>query len=94
MVAQWHSSVKEKNADLILMVTHGRTGISRLIMDSVAEGVMKNSAVPVMCVNANQESPDVSARYPNRFLDLVICLYSETPTARCRNIEYLHQCHP
>ncbi len=44
--------VKDQNADLIVMGTHGRTGISRLIMGSVAESVLKSSQVPVVCVKS------------------------------------------
>jgi len=49
-VAQIESMAKEIHADLIVMGTHGRTGMSHLIMGSVAESVIRNSEVPVMCV--------------------------------------------
>ena len=38
------------NADLIVTGTHGRSGISHLIMGSVAESILKNADVPVMIV--------------------------------------------
>jgi nucleotide-binding universal stress UspA family protein len=38
----------ELNADLIVMGTHGRTGLSRLVMGSVAEGVMRGAHCPVL----------------------------------------------
>lgn len=34
--------------DLIAMTTHGRTGLRRLAMGSVAEGVIRHSRVPVL----------------------------------------------
>ena len=37
--------------DLIVIGSHGRTGISRAIMGSVAEGVLRHSTVPVMVVH-------------------------------------------
>ncbi len=37
-------------ADLIIMGTHGRKGIDRLLFGSVAEKVVKTSPVPVMTV--------------------------------------------
>ena len=37
-------------ADLIAMTTHGREGISRLIVGSVAESVLHKSKVPVLMV--------------------------------------------
>jgi nucleotide-binding universal stress UspA family protein len=37
--------------DLIIMGTHGRKGLERIIFGSVAERVVKNSQVPVLTVN-------------------------------------------
>ena len=37
-------------ADLIVMGTHGRTGLMHLIMGSVAEGVLRNSPIPILLV--------------------------------------------
>ena len=37
-------------ADLIIMGTHGRKGIDRILFGSVAEKVVKSSVVPVMTV--------------------------------------------
>ena len=36
-----------KGRDLIVMATHGRTGLSRLLLGSVAERVVRGSEVPV-----------------------------------------------
>ncbi|MBB5396284.1 universal stress protein [Mucilaginibacter sp. AK015] len=44
------SCSKEFNADLIVIGTHNRTGIDRLLMGSVAESVVRNSHVPVLVV--------------------------------------------
>ncbi|QDU93577.1 universal stress protein [Lignipirellula cremea] len=38
----------EEGVDLIVMGTHGRTGLSRLLMGSVAEEVIRHSKVPVL----------------------------------------------
>ena len=38
------------NADLIVMGTHGRTGFNRWMLGSVAERVLRESAVPVLTV--------------------------------------------
>ena len=37
-------------ADLIVIGTHGRTGLSRLLLGSVAEGVARGALVPVLLV--------------------------------------------
>jgi nucleotide-binding universal stress UspA family protein len=39
-------------ADLIVMGTHGRGGLSRLLMGSTAEGVMRKAPCPVLTVKA------------------------------------------
>jgi nucleotide-binding universal stress UspA family protein len=41
---------EEVGADLIVMGTHGRTGIGRLLMGSVAGEVVRNSRCPVITV--------------------------------------------
>jgi nucleotide-binding universal stress UspA family protein len=47
-------------ADLIIMGSHGRTGISRLIMGSVAEEVFRSSGVPVLLVKEQAAEKIVS----------------------------------
>jgi nucleotide-binding universal stress UspA family protein len=41
---------KSKDADLLVMGTHGRTGISHMLMGSVAEKVVRKSPCPVLTV--------------------------------------------
>jgi len=43
---------QEANADLIVMGTHGRTGLRRLLMGSVAEQVVRRASCPVLTVKA------------------------------------------
>ena len=45
-------TAKNCGVDIIVMGTHGRTGLSHLIMGSVAESVIKNSEIPVLCVKS------------------------------------------
>ncbi len=40
----------EFGADLIILGTHGRTGVKRLLLGSVAEKVLRESPVPVLTV--------------------------------------------
>jgi nucleotide-binding universal stress UspA family protein len=42
----------EINADLIVMGTHGRTGLSRLLMGSVAEQVVRKAPCAVLTVKS------------------------------------------
>lgn len=39
-------------ADLIVIGTHGRSGLSRLLLGSVAEGVVREASVPVLLIRA------------------------------------------
>ncbi len=43
---------KEWEADLIILGTHGRTGLSHLLMGSVAEKVIRHSSKPVLIIPA------------------------------------------
>jgi nucleotide-binding universal stress UspA family protein len=47
----------EEHFDLIVMGTHGRKGIERLVMGSVAEGVVRQARCPVLTVRARDEAP-------------------------------------
>ena len=42
------------NIDLIVMGTHGRTGVSHLVYGSVCEKVLRNATCPVMAVKSEQ----------------------------------------
>ncbi len=43
--------------DLIAMATHGRTGLSRLVMGSVTESVLRESKVPLVVVRSGHAAP-------------------------------------
>jgi len=43
-------TAKRARADLIMMSTHGRAGLSRLIYGSVAEAVLRAAVAPVMLI--------------------------------------------
>jgi universal stress protein A len=49
---------KDVGADLIFIGTHGKTGIQRLVMGSVAEAVVRQAECPVMVVRT-KTYPDV-----------------------------------
>jgi nucleotide-binding universal stress UspA family protein len=46
----------EQNADLIVMGTHGRRGLPRAILGSVAERVIRTSTVPVLTVHGPRDA--------------------------------------
>jgi nucleotide-binding universal stress UspA family protein len=43
-------AVAELDVDAVVMATHGRKGVSRLLLGSVAEKVVRESAVPVLTI--------------------------------------------
>jgi nucleotide-binding universal stress UspA family protein len=55
------SAAKRLKADLIVMATHGRTGVSRLVIGSVTERVVRTATCPVLTLHAN---PRRTARRP------------------------------
>lgn len=44
------STVDDEAVDLVAMATHGRTGLSRIVLGSVAEQVLRRVSVPVLLV--------------------------------------------
>jgi K+-sensing histidine kinase KdpD len=56
---------REINADLIVLGTHGRKGISRLFVGSVAEQVVRKAECPVLTVRGDwTRSADCSEKDP------------------------------
>jgi nucleotide-binding universal stress UspA family protein len=49
-VAQILKLAEQEKIDLIVMGSHGRTGFTRLLMGSVAEGVVRSAPCPVLVV--------------------------------------------
>jgi nucleotide-binding universal stress UspA family protein len=47
----------EVGCDLIVMGTHGRTGLGRLLMGNTAESVLPEANCPVMIVKASKQAP-------------------------------------
>lgn len=46
--------IDSSDADLLIMGTHGRKGIDRILFGSVAEKVVKSSRVPVMTIRPDE----------------------------------------
>jgi nucleotide-binding universal stress UspA family protein len=47
-------AVADRAADLVVMATHGRTGISRAVVGSVAGAVLRNAPAPVVLVGPRE----------------------------------------
>ena len=50
------AQAREVNADIVVLGTHGRTGVSRLVTGSTAESVLRRAEVPVLLVRANAKA--------------------------------------
>ena len=58
------ATAADKGCDLIVMASHGRGGLSRWFLGSVAEDVVRRSIVPVMLVRAQKASePELAETY-------------------------------
>jgi nucleotide-binding universal stress UspA family protein len=55
------SVAKDLPCDLIVMGTHGRTGLGRLLLGSVAEQVLRAAPCPVVTVRASPTAPGDAA---------------------------------
>ena len=60
------SYAESNEMDIILMATHGRSGIRRWALGSVAEKVLSASKVPVLLVRAGVPDDIVYDKWPNR----------------------------
>jgi nucleotide-binding universal stress UspA family protein len=55
---------QESQCDLIVMGSHGRTGLNRLLMGSVAEQVARKAPCPVLSVKTPQRPTPSPAKQP------------------------------
>ena len=56
------SLAENEDADLIVMGTHGRKGIDRILFGSVAEKVVRNSSRPVLTIRPADDLPEEESR--------------------------------
>ena len=59
---------EENNVDIILMGTHGRSGVGRWILGSVAEKVLRKSSSPIWLVRTNIPEKIVHDEWPKRIM--------------------------
>ena len=50
------SQAEDKSADLIVLGTHGRTGLDHVLFGSTAEKVVRKSSLPVLTVRLEESS--------------------------------------
>ncbi len=52
-------AAREHGADVIVMGTHGRTGLEHLLLGSVAEKVLRQAQVPVLTLRTPAKAPNL-----------------------------------
>jgi len=66
---------RDIKADLIVMGTHGRSGVNRLMLGSVAERLLRESEVPVLTVRGDTATVVTPPK-------TILCPVNNTPAAR------------
>jgi nucleotide-binding universal stress UspA family protein len=52
-------AAQHRRADLIVMSSHGRTGLGRMVLGSVAEAVLRGSRVPILLIRPGDAPVDL-----------------------------------
>jgi nucleotide-binding universal stress UspA family protein len=71
-------TAEQEKADLIVMGTHGRSGLSRLMMGSVAERVLRETHIPVLTVRQG----DGSSKPAGKSTHEILCPVNYTELSR------------
>jgi nucleotide-binding universal stress UspA family protein len=71
------NTAQERNADLIVMGTHGRSGVSRVMLGSVTERVLRETDRPVLTVRQQPQA----AEPPRASIKRVLCPMNYTHVA-------------
>jgi nucleotide-binding universal stress UspA family protein len=56
--------INEEQIDLVVMATHGRTGLARMLLGSVAQHVVNHAAVPVLLYRTFGQTATTQAQEP------------------------------
>jgi nucleotide-binding universal stress UspA family protein len=59
-------TAKARKADLIVMATHGRGGLSHLLMGSVTEKVVRSAPCPVLTIRGGATKKRTTSRKKKR----------------------------
>jgi nucleotide-binding universal stress UspA family protein len=56
--------LRDHRIDLVVMTTHARGGLSRVWLGSVADGLVRQAAVPILLLRPGRQSPPTSCTAP------------------------------
>jgi len=77
MIQTLNAFIREKDIDLVVVGTRGRTGISRFVLGSCAEYIVRGVEAPVLTINPEMEHP-LSAQRPLRRVLACVSLAAES----------------
>jgi nucleotide-binding universal stress UspA family protein len=81
--------VRRAGIDLIVMGTHGRTGVSRALLGSVAEAVVRRAPCPVLTVPAETTSAEILEEEPIAVAAKCIVCAKPSPDLICERCRTL-----
>ena len=56
IVSELNKAIKKNNIDLIVLGTHGRSGLAKLLLGSIAEEIFRTTECPVLTVGPHSDS--------------------------------------
>jgi nucleotide-binding universal stress UspA family protein len=80
----------ENQVELIVMGTHGRTGLGHFFLGSVAERVVRHAQVPVMTVSSKREKYRDNPRYRRILASYDFSAHSKEAACRARDLAALY----
>ncbi len=80
----------ENQVELIVMGTHGRTGLGHFFLGSVAERVVRHAQVPVMTVSSEREEYRDNPRYRRILASYDFSAHSKEAACRARDLAALY----
>ncbi len=82
--------IRNDNPDLVVIATHGRTGISHAMLGSVAERVVRHSTAPVLLVRKPAAWPPKKVLVPIDFSDAKEDSAMVAAQLGCESLELIH----
>lgn len=72
VVTALEKSVRQLGADMVVMTTHGRAGLERAWLGSVADGLVRHIDVPILLIRPSDQEPAVHTHDATRYEHVLI----------------------
>lgn len=83
----------ENQVDLIVMGTHGRSGLGHFFLGSVAEKVVRHADVPVLTVSSKRDKYRDNPKYQRILASYDFSAHSKEAACRARDLATLYGAH-